>query len=60
MGLLMKIYLICKISPMDELVKSSVAGNSWRITEMDNAAEDWQMAMIRFIIEFGDRLDGHF
>ncbi|WP_172945569.1 hypothetical protein [Escherichia coli] len=45
---------------MDELVKSSVAGNSWRITEMDNAAEDWQMAMIRFIIEFGDRLDGHF
>ncbi|WP_259282939.1 hypothetical protein [Enterobacter roggenkampii] len=21
---------------------------------------DWRMAMSRFIIEFGDRLDGHF
>lgn len=31
-----------------------------RITEMGNVAEDWQMAMIRFIIGFGDRLDGHF
>ncbi len=27
---------------------------------MGNVAEDWQMAMIRFIIGFGDRLDGHF
>ncbi|HDQ6843573.1 TPA: transposase, partial [Escherichia coli O174:H8] len=22
--------------------------------------KDWRMAMSRFIIEFGDRLDGHF
>ncbi|CTR46616.1 hypothetical protein HmCmsJML235_03554 [Escherichia coli] len=43
-----------------ELVKSGVAGNPVHVTEMDNAAEDWQTAMIRFIIEFGDRLDGHF
>ncbi|OEI18476.1 hypothetical protein A9R55_17725 [Escherichia coli] len=27
---------------------------------MNNAVENWQMAMISFIIEFGDRLDGHF
>ncbi len=27
---------------------------------MGNVAEDWQMAMIRFIIGFGDRLDGRF
>ncbi len=51
MGFLMRVYLICKIYPIDELVKSSIAGNSWRITEIDNAAEDWKMAMIRFIIE---------
>ena len=43
-----------------ELVTNCVVGNSWRITEMGNAAEDWQMAMIRFIIGFGDRLAGHF
>ncbi len=60
MGFLMRVYLICKIYPIDELVKSSIAGNYWRITEMDNAAEDWKMAIIRFIIEFGDRRGGHF
>lgn len=32
-------YLICKTSPMDELVKSGVVGNSGRVTEMGNAVE---------------------
>lgn len=32
-------YLICKTSSMDELVKNGVVGNSGRVTEMDNAVE---------------------
>ncbi|AHF73942.1 transposase ISSoEn2, IS256 family [Candidatus Sodalis pierantonius str. SOPE] len=40
--------------------KGGVAGDTGGLTEMDNAFRDWRMAMSRFIIEFGDRLDDHF
>lgn len=33
-------YLICKTSSMDELVKNGVVGNSGRVTEIDNAVEE--------------------
>lgn len=37
-----------------------MAGNPVCVPEMDDAVEGLRMAMSRFIIEFGDRLDGHF
>lgn len=50
-----------KVFPTDESVKKVVwlaiqsASQKWTMP-----LQDWRMAMSRFIIEFGDRLDGHF
>ena len=50
-----------KVFPTDESVKKVVwlaiqaASQKWPMP-----LRDWRMAMSRFIIEFGDRLDGHF
>lgn len=50
-----------KVFPSDESVKKVVwlaiqsASQKWTMP-----LQDWRMAMSRFIIEFGDRLDGHF
>jgi len=50
-----------KVFPTDESVKKVVwlaiqsALQKWTMP-----LQDWRMAMSRFIIEFGDRLDGHF
>ncbi len=50
-----------KVFPTDESVKKVVwlaiqaASRKWMMP-----LRDWRMAMSRFIIEFGDRLDGHF
>ncbi|MFK5057809.1 IS256 family transposase, partial [Klebsiella pneumoniae] len=50
-----------KVFPTDESVKKVVwlaiqaASQKWTMP-----LRDWRMAMSRFIIEFGDRLDGHF
>ncbi|KMK34381.1 IS256 family transposase [Pluralibacter gergoviae] len=50
-----------KVFPTDESVKKVVwlaiqaASQKWTMP-----LRDWRMAMRRFIIEFGDRLDGHF
>lgn len=50
-----------KVFPTDDLVKKVVwlaiqaASQKWTMP-----LKDWRMAMSRFIIEFGDRLDGHF
>ncbi|WP_416041986.1 IS256 family transposase [Edwardsiella ictaluri] len=50
-----------KVFPTDEAVKKVVwlaiqaASQKWTMP-----LRDWRMAMSRFIIEFGDRLDGHF
>jgi len=47
--------------PTDDSVKKVVwlaiqsAPQKWTMP-----LKDWRMAMSRFIIEFGDRLDGHF
>jgi putative transposase len=47
--------------PTDDSVKKVVwlaiqsASQKWAMP-----LKDWRMAMSRFIIEFGDRLDGHF
>ncbi|MEX9379554.1 IS256 family transposase, partial [Escherichia coli] len=47
--------------PTDDSVKKVVwlaiqsASQKWTMP-----LKDWRMAMSRFIIEFGDRLDGHF
>lgn len=37
-----------------------MAGNPGCVTETDDAAERLRMAMSRFIIGYGDRLNGHF
>lgn len=50
-----------KVFPIDESVKKVVrlaiqsASQKWTMP-----LQDWRIAMSRFIIEFGDRLDGHF
>ncbi|EFN6235710.1 IS256 family transposase [Escherichia coli] len=50
-----------KVFPTDDSVKKMVwlaiqsASQKWTMP-----LKDWRMAMSRFIIEFGDRLDGHF
>lgn len=50
-----------KVLPTDDAVKKVVwlaiqaASQKWTMQ-----LRDWRMAMSRFIIEFGDRLDGHF
>ncbi|MEZ3248193.1 IS256 family transposase, partial [Escherichia coli] len=50
-----------KVFPTDDSVKKVVwltiqsASQKWMMP-----LKDWRMAMSRFIIEFGDRLDGHF
>lgn len=50
-----------KVFPTDDAVKKVVwlaiqaASQKWTMP-----LKDWRMAMSRFIIEFGDRLDGHF
>lgn len=50
-----------KVFPTDDAVKKVVwlailaASQKWSMP-----LRDWRMAMSRFIIEFGDRLDGHF
>ncbi|ENB6579668.1 transposase, partial [Escherichia coli] len=50
-----------KVFPTDEAVKKGgglaiqVASQKWTMLR-----RDWRMAMSRFIIEFGDRLGGHF
>lgn len=50
-----------KVLPTDDSVKKVVwlaiqsAPQKWTMP-----LKDWRMAMSRFIIEFGDRLDGHF
>lgn len=50
-----------KVFPTDDSVKKVVwlaiqsASQKWTIP-----LKDWRMAMSRFIIEFDDRLDGHF
>ncbi len=51
-----------KVFPTDDSVKKKVvwlaiqsASQKWTMP-----LKDWRMAMSRFIIEFGDRLDGHF
>ncbi|EPV8635333.1 transposase, partial [Enterobacter hormaechei] len=50
-----------KVFPTDDAVKKVVwlaiqaASQKWTMP-----LRDWRMAMSRFIIEFGDRLDGHF
>ena len=50
-----------KVFPTDESVKKVVrlaiqsASQKWTMP-----LQDWRIAMSRFIIEFGDRLDGHF
>lgn len=50
-----------KVFPTDESVKKVVwlaiqsASQKWTMP-----LQDWRMAMSRFIIEFGDRLEGHF
>ncbi|BEI08510.1 IS256-like element ISSoEn2 family transposase [Edwardsiella ictaluri] len=50
-----------KVFPTDEAVKKVVwlaiqaASQKWTMP-----LRDWRMAMSRFIIEFGDRLEGHF
>ncbi|ECC2479641.1 IS256 family transposase [Salmonella enterica] len=50
-----------KVFPTDDSVKKVVwlaiqaASRKWTMP-----LQDWRMAMSRFIIEFGDRLDGHF
>ncbi len=50
-----------KVLPTDDAVKKVVwlaiqaASQKWIIP-----LRDWRMAMSHFIIEFGDRLDGHF
>ncbi|EEY6190916.1 transposase [Escherichia coli] len=50
-----------KVFPTDESVKKAVwlaiqsASQKWTMP-----LQDWRIAMSRFIIEFGDRLDGHF
>ncbi|HBB6657762.1 TPA: IS256 family transposase [Salmonella enterica] len=50
-----------KVFPTDDSVKKVVwlaiqsASKKWTMP-----LKDWRMAMSRFIIEFGDRLDGHF
>ncbi|MED9134459.1 hypothetical protein RCM56_03065, partial [Escherichia coli] len=49
------------VTPTDDSVKKVVwlaiqsASQKWTMP-----LKDWRMAMSRFIIEFGDRLDGHF
>ncbi|HBC3328138.1 TPA: transposase, partial [Escherichia coli] len=49
------------VFPTDDAVKKVVwlaiqsASRKWTMP-----LKDWRMAMSRFIIEFGDRLDGHF
>ncbi|WP_252492855.1 transposase, partial [Escherichia coli] len=50
-----------KVFPTDDSVKKVVwlaiqsASQKWTVP-----LKDWRMAMSRFIIEFGDRLNGHF
>lgn len=50
-----------KVFPTDDSVKKVVwlaiqsASQKWTMP-----LKDWRLAMSRFIIEFGDRLDGHF
>ncbi len=50
-----------KVFPSDDSVKKVVwlailaASQTWTMP-----LKDWRMAMSRFIIEFGDRLEGHF
>ncbi|EPG7707261.1 IS256 family transposase, partial [Escherichia coli] len=50
-----------KVFPTDESVKKVVwlafqsASQKWTMP-----LQDWRIGMSRFIIEFGDRLDGHF
>ncbi|WP_291972064.1 transposase, partial [Candidatus Symbiopectobacterium sp.] len=50
-----------KVFPTDDPVRKVVllaiqaASQKWTMP-----LQDWRMAMSRFIIEFGDRLDGHF
>ena len=50
-----------RVFPTDESVKKVVwlaiqaASQKWTMP-----LRDWRMAMSRFIIEFGNRLDGHF
>lgn len=50
-----------EVFPTDDSVKKVVwlaiqaASQKWTMP-----LRDWRMAMSRFIIEFGDRLDGHF
>ena len=50
-----------KVFPTDDPVKNFVwlaihaTSQKWTMP-----LRDWHMAMSRFIIEFGDRLDGHF
>ena len=50
-----------KVFPTDDAVKKVVwlaiqaASQKWTMP-----LRDWRMAMSRFIIEFGDRLDGHY
>lgn len=52
---------IRKVFPTDDAVKEVVwlaiqaASQKWTMP-----LRDWRMAMSRFIIEFGDRLDGHY
>ncbi|OWO79043.1 transposase [Photorhabdus luminescens] len=51
-----------KVFPTDDSVKKVVwlaiqaASQKWTMPPL----RGWRMAMSRFIIEFGDRLDGHF
>lgn len=50
-----------KVFPTDDSVKKvvwltiQVASQKWMMP-----LKDWRMSMSRFIIEFGNRLDGHF
>ncbi len=49
-----------KVFPTDESVKSGVAGFPVSVAKWTMPLQDWRIGMSRFIIEFGDRLDGHF
>ena len=42
------------------VVAEGVDRTTIRATHWTMPLKDWRMAMSRFIIEFGDRLDGHF
>ncbi|OIN23360.1 transposase [Salmonella enterica subsp. enterica serovar Sarajane] len=51
----------CKVFPTDNSMKKVVWLAIQAVSQkLTMPLKDWRMAMSRFIIEFGDRLDGHF